>query len=348
MLCLIKELLFTKPNIAVKKIKIAQIGTNIYSHGPDIFNTIKKQSDLFEIVGFVLPENEKERLSNRIKCFEGYKELTLEEILNNPDIDAVTIETDEIYLTKYALMAAKANKHIHMEKPGGANLKDFEELISIMKKTGKVFHTGYMYRYNPYVIELMQKIKDGELGEIVSVEAQMNCIQPNCLREWLSELPGGMMFYLGCHLIDLILQIKGVPQKVIPLNKASGIDGISTTDFGMAVFEYDNGISFAKTSAVEYGGFARRQLVVTGTKATVELNPIEWYLPDFSGMQTYKATRTSTDWYNEEGKEISAPFDRYGHMMESFAKYVIGEKQNPYTLDYELELYKTVLKACGE
>ncbi|MEE1074771.1 MAG: Gfo/Idh/MocA family oxidoreductase [Acutalibacteraceae bacterium] len=331
----------------MKKIKIAQIGTNAYSHGIEIFNSIKKQSELFEIVGYVLPENERERLPSRIKCFEGYKELTLEEVLNNSEIEAVTIETDEIYLTKYAILAAKAGKHIHMEKPGGRELADFEELISIMKKTGKVFHTGYMYRYNPYVIELMKKIKDGELGDIVSVEAQMNCIQPNCLREWLSELPGGMMFYLGSHLVDLILQIKGTPQKIIPLNKASGINDISTTDFGMAVFEYDNGISFAKTSAVEFGGFARRQLVVSGTKGTVELNPIEWYLPDLRNMQTHRATRTEANWNNGGKKEISEPFDRYDNMIKSFAQYVRGEKINPYTLDYELELYKTVLKASG-
>jgi hypothetical protein len=34
-------------------------------------------------------------------------------------------------------------------------------------------------------------------------------------------------------------------------------------------------------------------------------------------------------------------------MMESFAAYVRGEKENPYTLDYELDVYKTVLKTCG-
>ncbi len=330
----------------MKKIKIAQIGTNAYSHGPDIFNTLKKHSEFFEIVGYVLPENERERLPKRIQCFEGYKELSLDEVLNNPEIEAVTIETDEIYLTKYALMAAKANKHIHMEKPGGANLKDFQELISIIKKTGKVFHTGYMYRYNPFVIELMQKIKDGELGEIISVEAQMNCFQPNCLREWLSEIPSGMMFYLGCHLVDLVLQIKGEPQKIIPYNKATGIDSISTIDFGMAVFEYDNGVSFVKTSAVEFGGFERRQLVVSGTKATVELNPIEWYLPDFSGLQTCRIVRTSTNWNEKTEKEFSDPCDRYDNMIKSFAEYIRGEKQNPYTLDYELKLYKTVLKTC--
>ena len=34
-------------------------------------------------------------------------------------------------------------------------------------------------------------------------------------------------------------------------------------------------------------------------------------------------------------------------MMAGFASYVRGEKENPYTLDYELELYKLVLRACG-
>ena len=43
------------------------------------------------------------------------------------------METDEIYCTKYALLAAKAGKHIHMEKPGGLELADFEELIATVK-----------------------------------------------------------------------------------------------------------------------------------------------------------------------------------------------------------------------
>jgi len=332
----------------MKKIKIAHIGLNTYSHSNEIFKSLKNQSDVFEIAGYVLPENERERLSKKAEVFDGYKELTLAEVLNNPEIEAVTIETDEIYLTKYALMAANAGKHIHMEKPGGRELADFEKLISIMKNTGKVFHIGYMYRYNPYIKELLLKIENGELGDIISVEAQMSCTHPASTRMWLENLPGGMMFYLGCHLVDLILKIQGKPKKIIALNKCSGIDGVTAKDFGMAVFEYENGISFAKTTAVELGGFERRQLVVTGTKGTVELKPLEWLLPDHSKLQTHKVVRNSTKWHTEYKKEISDAFDRYDNMMYSFAQYINGEKQNTYTLDYELELYKTVLKACGK
>jgi predicted dehydrogenase len=316
------------------------------SHCSQVFRSIAEQNDIFEVVGYALPENERERLASRMNALNGYSELTLDQVLNDPSIEAVTIETDEIYLTKYALLAAKAGKHIHMEKPGGISLVDFEDLITVMKTTGKVFHIGYMYRYNPYIQELMAQIKNGDLGEIISVEAQMNCSHPVATRQWLENLPGGMMFFLGCHLIDLVLQIQGQPDRIIPYNKCSGVDGVAGEDFGMAVFEYQNGVSFVKTTAVELGGFERRQLVINGTKATVELKPLEWFLPDAKRLQTHRVVRNSRSWHQVYEKEISEPYDRYDPMMKSFAEYIRGEKKNPYSLDYELQLYKTVLKAC--
>lgn len=330
----------------MKKIKIAQIGTSKNSHGNDIFDSLKRNSDIFDIVGYVMPENECEKFPQNMELFESCKKLTLDEVMNDPEIEAVTIETEEVYLTKYAQMAANHKKHIHMEKPGGIALADFEKLIEIVKNNKTVFHTGYMYRYNPYIIELKEQIKNGELGDIISVEAQMNCIHPKEVRQWLGNFPGGMMFFLGCHLIELIYSIQGTPKNIIPLNKCSNVDGVTADDFGMVIFEYENGISFAKTSAVEVGGFERRQLVVTGTKKTVELKPLEWYVEE-GKLVTERYTRDTVNWGSFTEKEVSKAVNRYDSMMRSFARMVCGEKQNPWTYDYELELYKTILKACG-
>lgn len=329
----------------MRKIRIAQIGTSKNSHGTFIWKSLKKQSDIFEIAGYAFPENEEEKCPKAIPEFEGYRKLTVEEILNDPTIEAVTVETEEIYLTKYAQLAASAGKHIHMEKPGGIEPSAFQKLIRTMKDTGKVFHTGYMYRYNPYIIDLMERVRKGELGKILSVEAQMNCIHPDEKRQWLKTFPGGMMFFLGCHLIDLILLIQGQPKRILPLNTSTGCN-TDAQDFGMAVFEYENGISFAKTSALEIGGYARRQLVVTGTKATVELKPLEMYIPRV-GHYTEKTEYTEAAWSNMGEHSKTPIFDRYDGMMAAFASYIRGEKENPYTLDYELELYKTIQKACG-
>ena len=189
----------------MKKVRIVQIGINEHSHGRDVFNTLKKLSDEFELVGYVLVEDEKEKFAHILSVFDGYQELSLEQVWQDESIDAVAIETEEIHLTKYAILSAQHNKHIHMEKPGGTDLPNFERLIDAVKKHQKTFHLGYMYRYNPAVIDLLEKVKKGELGEIISVQGSMDCRHSLRLRKWLRTFDGGITFFLGCHIIDLIL-----------------------------------------------------------------------------------------------------------------------------------------------
>ena len=333
----------------MKKLRIAQIGMNPNSHGIHVFTSLKKQSELFDIVGYTLVEDERETCKDKLHTFEGYREMTLEEILSDPTITAVTIETEENHLTKYALMAAKAGKHIHMEKPGGCDPVLFDELIDTVKAQNKTFHVGYMYRYNPYVQELLTQVRNGELGEIISVEAQMNCRHTPEVRQWLSKFPGGMMFFLGCHLVDLILLMQGEPEEVYPFNTCTGADGVTAEDFGLALFRYKHGVSFAKTNAEEIGGFVRRQLVVTGTKKTVELKPLEMPVVGSSDQYTDRTEYTvERPWQMPGVTTRCEPFDRYDDMMASFAKMALGEKENPYTYEYERLVYKTLLKACGK
>lgn len=330
----------------MKKVRIAQIGTSMHSHGTVIFDTLRSLSDIFEIVGYALPENEREKFPDHAKHFADYPEMSVEEILSDPTIDAVAVETEEIYLTKYAQMVADAGKHMHMEKPGGVSLADFEKLIATVRANGTVFHTGYMYRYNPAIREIIHRIKAGEIGEVVSVEAQMNCRHGRGLTEWLSAFPGGMMFFLGCHMVDLVMQIQGIPQKVVPFNKCSGrFDGVSTIDCSMAVLEYKNGASIVRSNAVEKGGFARRQLVVTGTKGRFLVCPLEIHVVYPLEATDYNECFEDA-WASDGVWKRSENYDRYSTMLSSFAAMVRGEIENPYTYDYELELFRTLIKCC--
>ena len=330
----------------MKKIKVAQIGTSKWSHGSGIWPTMARHPEFFELVGYALPENEREKFPNSIKCFEGYREMTVEEILADPEIEAVTVETEEIYLTKYALMVARAGKHLHMEKPGGVSLSDFEELISVLKEKRLVFSLGYMYRFNPKINEAIERVKAGELGEISSVEAQMSCRHGEELRDWLKVFPGGMTFFLGCHLIDLIYRIQGEPDEIIPLSCSTGFDGVGGKDIGMVVFKYKNGVSFLKTSAAESGAFLRRRLLISGEDGTFEIRPLE---QDAEGGGQFSVLHEcfGKTWSVPVKETRSEIFGRYDAMMINFAEMVRG-KENPFSYDYELKVYKLILKACGE
>lgn len=329
------------------RIKIAQIGASLCSHGVDIWDYINYRKDLFDVVGYAFPENEWKKCPQRLGGFDPALEMSVEDILNDPEIQAVAVETEEMYLTKYALMAARAGKHIHMEKPGSQNLAEFEELIETVRCNGTVFHTGYMYRYNPAVAETLEQVKNGELGEIISVDAVMSCTHPVELRQCLEPYRGGMMFFLGCHMIDLIYTIQGMPKNVIPLSRATGLDGLSVEDFGMTVLEYENGVSVAAANDIERGGYPCRHLRIVGSKKTVEIKPLEKQIRG-NMMSSAKTVYASTNW-GDMGENIQFEnFDRYSAMLDAFAAMVRGEKTNPYTLDYELALYKLILKCCGD
>ena len=119
--------------------------------------------------------------------------------------------------------------------------------------------------------------------------------------------------------------------------------------FGKSIADDIN--KFVKSTAVEPGCFERRQLVVCGTKGTVEINPLEWL--DLECHSIIQALSTSVreaydnDW-NKMGEYHTTPvFGRYDAMFRAFADYINKEKENPYGYEYERKLHKLILKACG-
>ena len=333
----------------MKKLKVAQIGV-LHDHAAGIFEAVQFFPEQFELMGYACTDDTKPKT----KYYEGFKEYTVDELLNIPDLDAVFIECDELHLTEYAMKALQKGLHVHMDKPGGISQQEYDDMLNVAKEKKLVFSTGYMYRSNPAVQDVIRKIEKGDLGEIYAVEAHMDCLHTPEKREWLKQFPGGMMFFLGCHLVDLIYRIQGEPEEVIPLNCCVGSDGVTAEDYGMVVLKYKNGVSFAKTCAAEPGGFTRRQLVICGTKGTVELKPFEAYSALGRQGDMYTDARyvrmEDCEKYGWNAAGLSSHyglFRRYDQMLLDFYDYIIGEKENPYTYEYESKLHQLVLKSCG-
>lgn len=342
----------------MRKIKVVQIGIG-HDHAIDVLDSMVAMHDAFEVVALGVPESEMTDFAEKVEiCKEkiGVEIMSVEQALALNGIDAAVIETEEENLCKFALLAAEKGLHIHMDKPGGLNESEFENLVNAVKAKGLVLNMGYMYRFNPEIKKIFADVESGKLGEIYCIEAQMNCEHNFKKRQWLKKFPGGMTFFLGCHLVDLIFRIKGQPKEIIPLNLCTDND-IDADDFGMAVFKYENGCSFAKVIGAEIGGFARRQIVVSGEKATVEIRPIEKWLStnifSYNGCTNRKNMSTSvrkvdfTGWSADAPFKESEPFNRYDEMMRRFSQRVNFDDEKVYTADYELELYRLLLKACG-
>lgn len=342
-----------------RKLRVVQIGT-AHDHAADHVDTIHTLNDIYELVGVCEPdENLREAAKKRISydglrmSYEGVKWLSLDEILAMDDLDAVIIESSETELVEYAQKIADKGLPIHMDKPCGTDYKAFERLVETMRSKNLPLHIGYMYRYNAAVEYCRELKKAGKLGEIFSVEAHMSVLHNKSKREWLKQFQGGMMFFLGCHLVDIVYMMCGEPEEIIPMNCSTFNENVDSQDYGFAVFKYKNGISFVKTCASEVNGFDRRQIVVTGTKGTVLIEPIEERTggPDVEEYAPAHVTFYDDGMkhqFGKAGEDIKfGPFGRYLNMMRDFSEIVKGEKENIYNYDYELAVQKMLLKACG-
>ena len=326
----------------MKKLKIGQIGTSETTHSAHIMGALKNLPDIFEVVGVADVDRHDVPLN---PVFADVPKMTADEILNYPALDAIVIDCDEVLLTKYAIMAAEKGLPIQLEKPGSESDADYDRLIDIVSKNGTLLHTSYMYRYNPAVKYAMEKVKSGAIGDVFCIEAQMNIYHNPAFRNRYKNFKGGIMFYLGCHMVDVIYQFLGEPEEIVPLNTSIGTEGVQSEDFGLAIFKYKNGRSIAKVSAAEIGGAPyRRSIIICGTKGTLEIRPIEY--PVGNGFDRTEIKETYLGDKNILHTTF-APYGRYTEMLQSFAAMVRREKENPYSYESERTLHKLILKACG-
>ena len=319
-------------------IKIGQIGIG-HNHGEAKMLAVRKFPELFEVVGFA---EENEEWIKKRGDLEGYKSLkrySVDELIEK--CDALLIETDVWNLTETAQKCIDAGKHIHMDKPGSGTLEEYKHLLDTAKAKNLVVQLAYMYRYNPAVQKCFELIKDGKLGEIYSINAEMSTSHPKDYKKWLTNFGGGIMYILGCHLIDLIVYILGKPDKITTFLKHTNLDGIDFADNNLAVFEYEKALARVFVSSVEVNGFGRRQLMVSGSKGTVNIYPLERPI-----TMTYSDTEIADATYDD--RKIFIPFEdntangRYDEMMKDFYAYIMGEKENPFTYEHEYAVQKVL------
>lgn len=335
-------------NGKMKKIKIAQIGT-AHDHALQNFNSLLRQTEIFDVVGYARVEQEDGFAFEHLKD----KEISLDALFSIPDLEAVTIETFDLSLVKYAQAAAEHGVHVFMDKPGSQSCEDFEKMLATLKRKGKVFSIGYMYRFNQGIQEALLEVRQGKFGEVYSVEAQMSCDHTIEKRRWLDKFQGGMTFYLGCHLVDLIYSIQGIPEEIIPYNTSTNAFGVMSNDCGFVVFKYKNGISFFKTSASEVGGFERRQVVISGSLGTVEVKPLEWSFEHGKDQQAgyrscYKENGNQvSNWWEPAPYKTTQPQNRYDGMFRDFATKIRNGGMQAADFEREARVHRLVLAASG-
>ncbi len=334
----------------MKPIKIIQIGT-AHDHASQTMGVMRRHPELFEVIGIcTLSDADNENCAHN-NIYNGLNVYSPDEINRIDGLEAAAIETDEMNGAAMAVLCARAGLSIHLDKPGSYRIDDFRELIEIMKAGKLMLQMGYMYRYNPIIRKMLGMAEAGELGRVFSVETDMSVEHSRAKRAWLSRFTGGAMYFLGCHMIDLVFRLMGEPLETVPWNVCSGLDGLSNSDdFGTVLLKYSHGSATVRVCAAEAGGFGRRRITVCGTKGTFEICPIENHIHGKNELITFyrftKRSEENTPWSPCAPFRESDPFDRYEDMMVDFARCVRHEKKVEYSYEYEMKLFELLMRCC--
>lgn len=267
--------------------------------------------------------------------------MTTDQLLSQPDLQLVLIETDIDQLLSTAEKCLSAGLHVHLDKPAGASMEHFRRVTNIAADQKRVLQMGYMFRSNSAFQFLFDAVKQGWLGEIFEIHGVMSKkITSPKERADLARFRGGSMFELGCHLIDAVVKLLGKPQNIVPSNRQSHPELDTLHDNCLAVFQYPNATASIRSSVVEVDGNRRRQFVVCGSQGTIEIYPLE-------PPQLTLTLDRPQGFFQKGTQVVQLPkmTGRYDGDFRALASAIRGESIYTFSLDHDLLVQQCVLHA---
>ena len=267
---------------------------------------------------------------------------TRDALLGDPSIRVVAVESDVRRHAEHARLALEAGKHVHLEKPPSDNMREFRELTALARRKNLLVQLGYMWRYHPAINAILEAARKGWLGDIYLVRGTINTITPAQQRAGIALFPGGQMFDLGCHLIDPLVRLMGLPARVTPFLGAHGNFNDRFADNTAAVFEYPRAMGIVSSSALQANAFQHRAFEVFGSNGTALLRPIE------------PGTLLSIDLVKAAGPYVAgvqqvkfAPFRRYVADFDELGEAVRLSRPLAVTPEEDLKVHEALLRASG-
>ena len=166
-----------------------------------------------------------------------------EELLADPDVDAVYIASPNYLHHRQSIAAAEAGKHVMCEKPFAMDVGECEEIIAACKKNGVKLSVGFMMRFHSCHREAKLIAEEGRLGQLVMARAQFAGWYPDIPGAWRqipSQGGGGSLFDLGIHAIDLVRMFMGDVAEVSAFNDTL-THNYEVEDSSLIIMKFESG-----------------------------------------------------------------------------------------------------------
>lgn len=188
----------------MKKYKIGIIG---YGGFGKFLHHWWAKLDNVEVVAIADSGKHPQNNVENIKMYHDWNEL-----INDPEIDIVSIVTPPSLHAEMACAAMKKGKHVLLEKPAAINEESARQILNTQKETGMIITVNHMIRYNPIIQKLIQLGQSNVFGKLRHVVVN-NYAQDAALSSdhwfWKEEMSGGIFVEHGVHFFDIVNAFSG-------------------------------------------------------------------------------------------------------------------------------------------
>lgn len=304
-----------------------------HSHAPEKLRLVMASPD-YEFLG-AWEDDEKVRSSaNRDIRWREKRE-----ILSDPRVEVIFVESDVPRHESLALEAVQAGKHVHVEKPPADNIRGFRAIVEAARRGNLHLQTGYMWRFNPAVVRAVEAAKEGWLGDIYLIHARMNTLIGADRRPEWDLFRGGQMFEQGAHLIDIVVRTLGRPQRITPFLRHDGAFADKLKDNTAAVLEFPRAMAVITSAVLQPNANAHRTLEIMGSRGTAVVRPIE--------PPTLEIDLADPAGPYKKGRQRVAlpPYERYVGDIAELARVIRGQANMSVSLDDELAVHEVLITA---
>lgn len=201
---------------------------------------------------------------------------SLDGMLSRDDIQAVLIATPPRTHGELARAAARAGKHVLLEKPLDIDYPSALALVDDVERAGRTFGVVFQHRFREGAMALRAALAEHALGELKSISASIRWwrsyeyfAEPG--RGSLARDAGGVLLTQAIHSLDLMLDLVGPIRNLTAKVRNSGMRRIDTEDIACAVVEYANGaVGVVDATTTAYPGYPER-IEIAGTKGSALL-----------------------------------------------------------------------------
>ncbi|MEY3233146.1 Gfo/Idh/MocA family oxidoreductase [Aquidulcibacter sp.] len=201
---------------------------------------------------------------------------TYEEVIARDDVDVVYIALPPAGHCEWSLKALEAGKHVFIEKPATVNEADARVLVEAAIKAGKRLIEAFHYRWHPLFRRAVEIVQSGQLGELLSAEAEFSVPIVRNAREfrWQASQGGGALADLGCYPVSWLRHLAGAEPEVTAAHQDLEPDGIDRRT--TAHFLFPSGLQADVICDMDpEGGRKPPRLELIGTKGRLDIdNPL--------------------------------------------------------------------------